>query len=34
MTWPGLKQDVEHGLFIFHLSIMSNDKEGANTQEI
>jgi hypothetical protein len=29
MTWPGLTQDVEHGLFMFHLSSMSNDKEGA-----
>jgi hypothetical protein len=28
MTWPGLTQDVEHGLFMFHLSSMSNDKEG------
>jgi hypothetical protein len=29
MTWPGLTQDVEHLLFMFHLSSMSNDKEGA-----
>jgi hypothetical protein len=29
MTWPGLTQDVEHWLFMFHLSSMSNDKEGA-----
>jgi hypothetical protein len=29
MTWPGITQDVEHGLFMFHLSSMSNDKEGA-----
>jgi hypothetical protein len=29
MTWPGLTQDVEHFLFMFHLSSMSNDKEGA-----
>jgi hypothetical protein len=28
MTWPSLTQDVEHGLFMFHLSSMSNDKEG------
>jgi hypothetical protein len=28
MSWPGLKKDVEYGLFIFHLSSMSNDKEG------
>jgi hypothetical protein len=28
MTWPGLTQDVEHWLFMFHLSSMSNDKEG------
>jgi hypothetical protein len=27
MTWPGLKQDVEHALFMFHLSNISNDKE-------
>jgi hypothetical protein len=27
MTWPGITQDVEHGLFMFHLSSMSNDKE-------
>jgi hypothetical protein len=29
MTWPGLTQDVEHWLFMFQLSSMSNDKEGA-----
>jgi hypothetical protein len=29
MTWPGLTQDVEHRLFMLHLSNMSNDKEGA-----
>jgi hypothetical protein len=29
MTWPGLTQDVEHWLFMFPLSSMSNDKEGA-----
>jgi hypothetical protein len=29
MTWSDLTQDVEHGMFIFHLSSMSNDKEGA-----
>jgi hypothetical protein len=29
MTWPGLTQDVEHWLFMFHLLSMSNDKEGA-----
>jgi hypothetical protein len=34
MKWPGLTQDVEHGLFIFHLSSMSNDKEGIYTKEI
>jgi hypothetical protein len=34
MTWPGLTQDVEHGLFIFRLSSMSKDKEGEDTQEI
>jgi hypothetical protein len=34
MTWPGLTQDFEHGLFIFHLSRMSYDKEGAYSQEI
>jgi hypothetical protein len=34
MTWPGLIQNVEHLLFMFHLSSMSNDKEGAKTQEI
>jgi hypothetical protein len=34
MTWPGLTHDVEHWLFMFHLSSMLNDKEGANTQEI
>jgi hypothetical protein len=28
MTWSGLTQDVEHWLFMFHLSSMSNDKEG------
>jgi hypothetical protein len=28
MTWPGPTQDVEHGLFMFHLSIMSKNKEG------
>jgi hypothetical protein len=31
MTWPGLTQDVEHGLFMFHLSSMSNEKEGSDT---
>jgi hypothetical protein len=34
MTWSGLTQDGEHGLFMFHLSSMSNDKEGEGTQEI
>jgi hypothetical protein len=34
MTWSGLTQDVEHRLFMLHLSSMSNDKEGACTQEI
>jgi hypothetical protein len=34
MTWTGLIQDVERCLFMFHLSSMSNDKEGAYTQEI
>jgi hypothetical protein len=29
MTWPCLTQDLEHWLFMFHLSSMSNDKEGA-----
>jgi Ulp1 family protease len=29
MTWPGLTKDVEHWLFMFHLSSISNDKEGA-----
>jgi hypothetical protein len=29
MTWPGIIQDNEHGMFMFHLSSMSNDKEGA-----
>jgi hypothetical protein len=33
MTWPGLTQDVGHGLFMFHLSSMSNDKEGVYKQE-
>jgi hypothetical protein len=28
MTWPGLTQDVEHGLLMLHLSSMSNEKEG------
>jgi hypothetical protein len=28
MTWPGLTQDVEHWSFMFHLSSMSNEKEG------
>jgi hypothetical protein len=32
MTWPRVTQDVEQWLFMFHLSIMSNDKERA--QEI
>jgi hypothetical protein len=34
MTWPDLRQDVEHRLLMFHLSSMSNDKEGSYTQEI
>jgi hypothetical protein len=34
MTWPGLTQDVEHELFMFHLSSMSDDKEGSKVQEI
>jgi hypothetical protein len=34
MTWPGLTQDVEHGLFMFHLSSMSSDKDGAYKKEI
>jgi hypothetical protein len=29
MTWPGLIHHVEHAIFMFHLSIMSNHKEGA-----
>jgi hypothetical protein len=29
MTWTVLAQDVEHELFMYHLSSMSNDKEGA-----
>jgi hypothetical protein len=33
MTWPGLTQDVEHVLFMFHLSSMSNDKEGAKSKK-
>jgi hypothetical protein len=33
MTWPGLKKDVEQGLFMFHLSSMSNDKEGAERKK-
>jgi hypothetical protein len=33
MTWPGLTQDVEHGLFMFHLSSISNDKEGAKRKK-
>jgi hypothetical protein len=28
MTWPGLTQNIEYCLFMFHLSSMSNDKEG------
>jgi hypothetical protein len=28
MTWPGLTQDVEARLMIFHLLVISNDKEG------
>jgi hypothetical protein len=31
MKWPGLKKDVEQGLF--HLSSMSNDKEGAERKK-
>jgi hypothetical protein len=34
MTWPGLTQDVEARLMIFHLLVILNEKEGANTQEI
>jgi hypothetical protein len=34
MTWPGLTQDVEHRLIMFHLLSMSNDKEAAIKQEI
>jgi hypothetical protein len=33
MIWPGLTQDVENGLFMFHLSSMSNDKEGAKNKK-
>jgi uncharacterized protein YkvS len=33
MTLPGLTQDVEHGLFMLHLSSMSNDKERAYTKK-
>jgi hypothetical protein len=33
MPWPGLTQNVEHGLFMFHLSSMSNDKEGAKSKK-
>jgi hypothetical protein len=29
MIWSGLSKDIEHWLFVFHLSSMSNDKEGA-----
>jgi hypothetical protein len=29
MTWTGITQDVEHGMFMIHLSSMSNGKEGA-----
>jgi hypothetical protein len=28
MKWPCITQDIEHELFMFHLSSMSNDKEG------
>jgi hypothetical protein len=31
MTWTGITQDIEHLLFMFHLSSMSNDKEGGYT---
>jgi hypothetical protein len=34
MTWPGVTQDVEHGVCMLHLSSMSNDKVGVNMQEI
>jgi hypothetical protein len=34
MTWAGFTQDVEHILYMFHLSSMSNNKEGANKKEI
>jgi hypothetical protein len=34
MTWPGLTQDVERSFYMFHLSSISNDKEGEDTQEI
>jgi hypothetical protein len=34
MTWPGITQDIENWLFMFHLSSMSNDVEGEYTQEI
>jgi hypothetical protein len=34
MTWPGLTDDIEHQMFMFHLSCISNDKEGAIAQEI
>jgi hypothetical protein len=34
MTCTNLTQDVEYRLFVFHLSGMSYDKEGAYMQEI
>jgi hypothetical protein len=34
VTWTVLTQDVEHGLFMFHLSSMSYDKERTKIQEI
>jgi hypothetical protein len=34
MTRPGLTQNVENRVFIFHLSIMSYEKEGPYEQEI
>jgi hypothetical protein len=33
MTWHGLTQDYEDCLLMFHLSSMSNDKEGAERKK-
>jgi hypothetical protein len=33
MTWPGLTQDVEHGMLMLHLSSISHNKEGAQKNE-